>query len=47
MKEEDAKYPYIVSNTEWSDRNGMHWQSILDLHPNKEFFYLTALVFKV
>ena len=36
MKEKDAKYPFMRSNTDRSDKGGMHWWSILDLHPKTE-----------
>ena len=41
MKEKDAKYPFMISNTDRSDKDGTHWWSILDLHLNKDFFSFT------
>ena len=33
-----VKYPFIIMNTDRSDRAGTHWWSFLDLHPKKEIF---------
>ena len=35
MKEKDPKYPFMISNTDRSDKDGTHWWNILDLHPKK------------
>ena len=41
-----VKYPFIIMNTDRSDRAGTHWWSFLDLHKKKRSFYLIALVLK-
>ena len=38
MKEQNAKYLSLISNTDRSDKQGTDWWSILDLYPKKEFF---------
>ena len=37
-KNEDVKYPFLISNTDRVDRRGTHWWSILDIHRKKEIF---------
>ena len=32
------KYPFIISNTDRSDKNGTHWWSILNTSPKSELF---------
>ena len=34
------KYPFIISNTDRSDKNGTHWWSILNISPKSELFFL-------
>ena len=36
IKEKNAKYPFMISNTERSNENGAHWWSILDSHPTDQ-----------
>lgn len=33
MKKKHVKYPYVISNTDWSNLLFTHWQSKLDIHP--------------
>ena len=33
------KYPFIISNTDRSDKNGTHWWSILNISPKSELFF--------
>ena len=33
------KYPFVISNTDRSDKNGTHWWSILNISPNSELFF--------
>ena len=40
------KYPFIIMNTERSDRNGTHWWSFLDLHERKEIFLFDSFGFE-
>ena len=41
----NVKYPFIIMNTDRSDRNGTHWWSFLDLHPKKEIFLFDSFGF--
>ena len=40
------KYPFIIMNTDRSDRAGTHWWSFLDLHPKKEIFLFDSFGFE-
>ena len=31
-------YPFLISNTDSSDKKRMHWWSIFDIEPKNEFF---------
>lgn len=35
----DAKCPFIISNTDRTDRLDTQWWSILDIHPKRETFF--------
>ena len=37
-REKTKKYPFIIMNTDRSDKSGTHWWSRLDLHEKKEIF---------
>ena len=41
-----AQYPFVIMNTDWSDKKGTHWWSFLDLHPKKEIFLFDGFGFK-
>ena len=43
LKKNFVGYPFIIMNMDGSNKNGIHWWSFLNLHPRKEFFYLTVL----
>ena len=43
----DAQYPFIIMNTDRSDKKGTHWWSFLYLHPLKRCFYLIVSASKV
>ena len=45
IKEKNAKYPFITVNTDKSDKNGMYWWEILDLHPLKNIFLFNSFGF--
>ena len=38
MMIEKGRYPFIIMNTDRSDKKGTHWWSFLELHPRKEIF---------
>ena len=39
-------YPFIIMNTDRSNKNGTHWWSFLDLHPRKEIFLFDSFGFE-
>ena len=41
-----VKYPFVIMNTDRSDRAGTHWWSFLDLHPKKEIFLFDSFGFE-
>ena len=45
MKEKSTRYPFIIMNTNRSDKKGTHWWSFLDLHPKKEIFLFDSFGF--
>ena len=38
MISDRGKYPFIVANTDASDKPGVHWWSILDIEPRNNIF---------
>ena len=40
MTETSARYPFIIINTDRSDKKGTYWWSFLDLHSKKEIFFI-------
>ena len=45
MISDRGKYPFIIANTDASDKPGVHWWSILDIEPRNDivFFYFFGL----
>ena len=43
MISDPEKYPFIIANTDASDKPGVHWWSILDIEPRTDIFSLTLL----
>ena len=41
-----VRHPFIIMNTDRSDRAGTHWWSFLDLHPKKEIFLFDSFGFE-
>ena len=41
-----VKYPFIIMNTDRSDRDGTHWWSFLDLHQKKDIFLFDSFGFE-
>ena len=39
IPEKKDKYPFIVVNTDSSDKNGMHWWSNLDIEPKTDLYF--------
>ena len=46
MMIEKNRYPFIMMNTDRSDKNGTHWWSFLDLHERKEIFLFDSFGFE-
>ena len=46
MSESDARYLFIITNADQSDKKCMHWWSFLDLHPKKEIIMFDSFGFK-
>ena len=46
MTESGGLYPFIVMNTDQSDKKITHWWSSLDLHPKKEIFLFNSFGFE-
>ena len=40
MIESKGIYPFIIMNTDQSDKKVTHWWSFLELHTKKKSFYL-------
>ena len=40
MPETEARYPFIVMNTDRSNETSTYWWSFLDLHPKKEIYFI-------
>ena len=40
------KYPFVIMNTDQSDKNGTHWWSFLDLHEKKEILLFDSFGFE-
>ena len=40
------KYPFIIMNTDRSDKNGTHWWSFIDLHERKEILLFDSFGFE-
>ena len=38
MISDRGKYPFIIANTDASDKPGVHWWSILDIEPRNNIF---------
>ena len=39
ISEKKGKYPFIIANTDSSDKGGTHWWSILDIEPRTDLFF--------
>ena len=46
MMIEKNRYPFIIMNTDSSDKNGTHWWSFLDLHEKKEIVLFDSFGFE-
>ena len=46
MMQIKQKYPFVIMNTDQSDKSGTHWWSFLDLHERKEIFLFDSFGFE-
>ena len=46
MMIEKNRYPFIIMNTDRSDKKGTHWWSFLNLHERKEIFLFDSFGFE-
>ena len=42
MLSDRGKYPWIIANTDASDKPGVHWWSILDIEPKTDIFFFDS-----
>ena len=40
IEDKKGKYPFIIGNTDASNKEGAHWWSIIDIEPRNELFFL-------
>ena len=38
MIEDSGKFPFVIGNTDASDKPGVHWWSILNIEPRTDIF---------
>ena len=46
IEEKKGKYPFIIANTDDSDKKGTHWWSILNIEPKNELFFFRFFWFR-
>ena len=44
MSEKKVKYPFLIANTDDSEKKGTHWWSILNIEPKTDIFFFDTLV---
>ena len=42
MINNSGKYPFIIANTDDSEKEGTHWWSILDIEPKTDIFFFDS-----
>ena len=42
MIKDAGKYPFIIANTDATDKPGQHWWSILDIEPRTDIFFFNS-----
>ena len=42
IEDKKGKFPFIIANTDSSDKKGTHWGSILDIDPKNEIFFFDS-----
>ena len=43
MISDKSKYPFIIGNTDASDKPGVHWWIIIDIEPRNNIFFFLVL----
>ena len=44
ISEKEGKLPFLIANTDSSDKKDTHWWSILDIEPKTDLFFFIHLV---
>ena len=42
MSSKKGKYPFVIANTDSSEKGGTHWWSILDIEPKTDIFFFDS-----
>ena len=42
ISEKKEKYPFVIANTDSSEKGGPHWCSILDIKPKQAMFFFDS-----
>ena len=42
MISDRGKFPFVIANTDASDKAGVHWWSILDIEPRTDIFFFDS-----
>ena len=42
IEDKKGKYPFIIANTDLSNKRGVHWWSILDIEPRNDIFFFDS-----
>ena len=42
IEDKKGKYPFIIANTDLSNKRGVHWWSIFDIEPRNDIFFFDS-----
>ena len=42
ISSKNGKYPFVIANTDSSEKGGTHWWSILDIEPKTDIFFFDS-----
>ena len=42
MIEDSGKFPFVIGNTDASDKPGVHWWSVLNIEPRTDIFFFDS-----
>ena len=42
ISDKKGKYPFVIANTDSSEKGGTHWWSILDIEPRTNVFFFDS-----